>query len=88
MRKTYTRPVLNIEHFTMTQSIAANCNMPGYNKSWGIPTHDDKYTCAWDDGDDIYWAIDHICETVVADDFELEVGCYNNPNGGVTVFGS
>lgn len=89
MKKTYIKPQLRVECFSLNQSIAAHCGYKDENYL-GHPTHADKYSCGWDDGfGNVYW-LDSVskCGTKVGDDFVHEEYCYNNPTGLVTIFAS
>lgn len=94
MKKVYTKPVLMMEDFTLSQSIAHNCG-DNIKDSWHQATLKYKVTCGWDtlidaDGNgttDILFISDQICNTVVGPDEFVGV-CYNNPGGGFNVFNS
>jgi len=47
MKKEYTKPVIILENFSMTQSIAHNC---GDNLIFDYATLKYKGSCGWDDG--------------------------------------
>jgi len=83
MKSIYTKPVLVMESFVMSQSIAHNC---GDNLDFGQALLKSKTTCAWDTGlGDIVFVNETVCQKVT----ENVVGaCYNNPEGGFNVFNS
>lgn len=89
MKKKYTTPVLMMESFTLSQSIAHNC---GQNLVFDNATLKYKSTCGWDvDGDktstgDIVFMDDNIC-TYLTESVDGLV-CYNNPEGGYNIFNS
>lgn len=97
MKKIYTKPVLNMEDFTLSQSIAHNC---GKLLDFNQATLKYKSTCGWDlmeDGtvtqqpsapdSDVLWMSSSICGRVTTDD-NYGIVCYNNPGGGYNVFNS
>lgn len=89
MKKTYVKPSINMEYFTLSQSIAAGCgSVPGGNTT-GKPNHGDKTTCGWDMGNMVIWTEDNGgCDFEWGADDPWETVCYNNPNGGNSVFNS
>lgn len=88
MKKTYQKPKISIERFVLSQTIAQSCGYVSGNSS-GKPTHANKNTCGWDDGyGDVYWLSADTCTEIVSEDFTNGEYCYNNPNGGVSIFAS
>lgn len=89
MKARYEKPLVKIERFAITQSIAAHC---GYSsdKYSGHPTHADKNACGWDDGyGEVYWTSTNTgCNGSYSEDSVIGEVCYNNPNGGVQIFAS
>ena len=89
MKKTYTKPALRLEYFTLTQSIARSC---GWNDEGfiGFPTHGDETTCGWNDGfGQVYWVAPSACgEVSYPPDFDFAEVCYNSPNGQPQIFAS
>ena len=95
MKKEYKKPQITIESFALTQSIAKNCGTPvsGYDNY--RPTLQDVDVCGFysdesDFGDEAvtYWISQGICTEIVDLDYDLGIGCYNGPTGGVGIFGS
>ena len=87
--KAYVKPQLQVEYFTLSQSIASGCNVPGGGTTLGRPNHWDKETCGWALGNWVIWHDVKICVNEQARLDENIVGlCYNNPNGGCTIFSS
>ena len=83
MKKTYKKPMMIVEWFTLSQTIAAGCgeNLEGM----GEPLHARKAECAWDfNGFHMFQKAD-ICEN--ASEY-WEIVCYNAPEGGLNVFHS
>lgn len=77
-----------IEKFALAQTIAQSCGYVSGGSS-GSPAHADKNTCGWNDGyGDVYWLDASVCKDVVGEDFSNGEVCYNNPNGGVSIFAS
>lgn len=88
MKKAYQKPQISVEKFTLSQTIAQSCGYVSGGSS-GYPAHADKNTCGWNDGyEDVYWLESSICKDVVGEDFSNGEVCYNNPNGGVSIFAS
>lgn len=88
MKKAYQKPKISVEKFTLSQTIAQSCGYVSGSSS-GFPTHADKNTCGWDDGyGDVYWLSEPACKDVVGEEFVTGEVCYNNPNGGITIFAS
>lgn len=88
MKKAYQKPKISVEKFTLSQTIAQSCGYVSGGSS-GFPAHADKNTCGWNDGyGDIYWLDKPPCEIEVDENFDKGEMCYNNPNGGVTIFAS
>lgn len=90
MKMKYVKPTIVIESFTMTQSIASNCT-PGRHEDWGHSNHWSKTTCGWvlPDGFTVAW-IDQAnnCNDFYGPEDEVNGVCYNNPEGGISIFGS
>lgn len=90
MKQLYTKPVLMMEHFTLTQTVASGCGaVPGGNTT-GRPAHWSKSTCGWEVGSDIIWVegANSNCNFDWGVDDEIEGICYNNPGGGNSIFTS
>lgn len=88
MKKTYQKPEISVERFTLSQTIAQSCGYVSGGSS-GHPTHADKTACGWDDGyGDKYWLSQGVCDIEVEEDVSVGDYCYNNPNGGITIFAS
>ena len=87
--KAYVKPQLQVEYFTLSQNIASGCNVPGGGTTLGKPNHWTKETCGWDLGNWVSWSDRAKCWNESAGPEENIVGlCYNNPNGGCTIFNS
>lgn len=87
MKEKYSKPCLNIELFTLSQTIATHC---GYNKNtyYGHPNFSSISSCGWvDPVGMIYWS-NAKCNVAVDDDFETSEGCYNAPSGSHQIFAS
>lgn len=88
MKKAYQKPRISVEKFTLSQTVAQSCGYVSGGSS-GFPAHADKHTCGWNDGyGDVYWLESPACGEVVGEDFSNGEYCYNNPNGGVSIFAS
>lgn len=87
MKEKYTKPVLRMEMFTLTQNIAQTCGS-FEGSTVGRPTSGDSNSCGWDMGNAIVWVEAPACTMPWPADGEFAGVCLHNPNGGVTVFGS
>ncbi len=88
MKLKYEKPAFYVENFSLTQAYALGCGWDG--DDYGPrPTHADKTVCGWDDGyGGIVWAAKPQCENIIPENVDVGGFCYNNPNGGITVFAS
>lgn len=88
MKKTYTKPALRLEYFTLTQSIARSCGWRDEDYI-GFPTHGDESKCGWNDGfGEVYWVETTTCGGKYSPDLDFAEVCYNNPNGQPQIFAS
>lgn len=89
MKKVYTKPVLMMEDFNLSQSIAHNC---GDNLDWDHANLKYKGSCGWDvdqdnnTGHDVYFMDGQSVCTIPT--LDAEGVCYNNPGGGFNIFNS
>ena len=83
MKKPYKKPVLCIERFTLTQTIAHNC---GSNLDFGMGTMKDKTSCGWEIVPGTVIFLDWPICTIPTEEFDGI--CYNAPEGGYNVFNS
>ena len=91
MKKAYIKPVVYMEKFDLSQSIAAGCGAVAGGSSLGKPAHWSKETCGWNLGNMILWAESTgNCTDIIEIDEPVEnIGiCYNNPSGGSSIFSS
>lgn len=88
MKRNYQKPEIRLESFALTQSIAMSCGYDPNNTDLGFPTHADKSSCGWNDGLDVIWTQTPPCDYVYQDNANVGGVCYNEPNGGVTIFAS
>ncbi|MBQ5951132.1 MAG: hypothetical protein IJL66_03155 [Lachnospiraceae bacterium] len=98
MKEQYVRPVVYVESFTLTQTIAKDCG-DMHQGTLGESNHYDEYSCVWNVGGVILFYSDH-CEDYDSmgleegeefgpdDDFEIGGRCFNNPTGGQQIFSS
>lgn len=83
----YKKPEAHIEMFTLNQSIAS-CGTYG-SSELGKPSYGDSSSCGWDLGNVVVWSdYPNVCTQWWPSDLAYEGVCYNNPNGGVSAFGS
>ena len=96
MKEKYVSPALFFESFALSQTIARNCG-DNHQGTLGESTHYNENTCTWSFGDDmnIFWShCDMSMEEWGTQDDEgnweidIEGLCYNNPDGGQTIFAS
>ena len=94
MKKVYTKPVLVMDDFTLSQSIAHNC---GHMLDHKQATLKYKDSCGWDlgidleykaGGTDILWVSAPACSIPTSANAEGAGVCYNNPEGGFNIFNS
>ena len=83
MKKAYQKPMLIVERFTLSQTIAHNC---GKNLDFSMATHATIETCGWDIGGFEIFMDGTICDNVLGD-FD-GIACYNAPANGYNVFNS
>ena len=85
MKAKYTKPVLMMESFTLSQTIAHNC---GEGLDWSQATTKYKSTCGWATGfpgDTYFIDGNNVCNV---DGSQLTTICYNNPDGDLAIFNS
>lgn len=89
MKKKYEKPMIAISLFELQQNIAAGCGTNSGNE-WGTPNHGSKTTCGWDIGDNqIIWIPNvQFCNEEISPDENFDGVCYNNFDGGFTIFAS
>lgn len=88
MKKAYTKPQLFVEDFALTQTVAVNCGTWG-NTPLGKPNHKDKTTCGWYfDEYTTLWISEPTCNIPWGENDDFQGICYNNPDGGVSIFAS
>lgn len=83
MKKAYKKPVLLVECFTLSQTIAHNC---GENLDFSMGTLKDKNSCGWRvAGGKVLFIDPTICSLPMENFFGV---CYHAPEGGYNVFQS
>lgn len=89
MKKTYKKPRIKMEYFTLNQSIATSCGYKDEDYT-GRPTHAEKGSCGWDDGfGEVYWTSTEAgCSGEYSEDLVIGEICYNTPNGQPMIFAS
>lgn len=90
MKAKYVKPQLQVEYFSLTQSVATAC---GWNAQveteLGKPMHGDPYTCAWVDPFGEYFFLEKpVCVEECEDENAGGAFCYNAPSGEVQIFAS
>lgn len=87
-KKPYVKPMLHYETFLLTQSIAAGCGA-AHDSNLGGPNHGSKTTCGWNVGGVALWTESNSgCNTPLDENADGGGICYNNPNGGASIFSS
>ena len=86
MKKAYNKPLLIVERFALSQTIASGC---GNMSQYGYPTLARKWECGWNLND----AVVIFLEGVTGCDLQLEYDawegiCYSAAAGGMNVFRS
>lgn len=79
MKKTYMKPALYVENFELSQSIAAGCT--AQKSGLGKASFYNPETCGWDFNGQTYFA--YGTNPDCKDAGEIEVVCYNAPNGNI-----
>ena len=82
MKANYTKPLMAIEMFSVTQSTARDCadNIPKDQLTWN-----DIVTCAWDLGGTTVFVENSTCDL---DGEQMGFACYNNPSEENFIFRS
>ena len=83
MKANYTKPLLAVEMFSVTQSAARDCadSIPKEQLNFGDPSQ-----CVWDlGGGTTVFVTGSNCKI---DGASMGVGCYNNPSEGNYIFRS
>lgn len=89
MKERYVKPDLRVEYFTLSQSIADSCGAGNLGNDFGRPAHHAKEVCGWDIGVGVIWAQEMSgCNQWLPIDGDFAGICYNNPDGGFSIFGS
>lgn len=88
MRRVYKKPMARVEYFALSQTIANYCGANSVDL--GFAALEEKPKCGWQIDDDIYWtdALGSNCTEIVPDNVDIGGICYQNPEGGVSVFNS
>jgi len=100
MKERYVKPQLLFESFSLSQTIAKDCG-DTHSGTLGESNHYDAETCEWDAGDYTIF-FDHCGDEQVPpiegsgmteEEYEAMIAdivglCYNNPDGGQTIFSS
>ena len=90
MKEKYVKPVIMIERFSLTQSIAVACGSSVVNPL-AKHNHSDAFSCAWimPEGS-VFTNADHGCVDIEPDPDNVDFWnyCYNNPTADMLMFGS
>ena len=85
MKKQYSKPGIIIEDFAIAQNIASNCGNAGGHRH----THAYQDVCTWMVEDvAVFTDSNFNCEIPIMPGERFEDICYNNPDGGISIFGS
>lgn len=93
MKERYVKPDLRVEYFTLSQSVATGgCTPSSWGPDLGRPTQAERGSCGWNFGLGdlglIAWVANSACTDIYDQNAEINGVCYNNPNGGFSIFGS
>ena len=91
MKKKYSKPGIIIEDFKLVESIASYCEgvkPGGTGSTQGKGNYADKSSCGWDFGNMTIWISGVEGCKIEQPDIPYNGMCYNNPNGGNSIFGS
>lgn len=78
-----------MESFVLSQSIASSCGAPAGGNTLGKPSQWDQSNCGWDMGNLVVWTEDNNgCNVAYPENGEFNGYCFNNPEGGTSIFGS
>ena len=78
MKKTYMKPSLYVESFSLTQSIAKGCTAQKFGV--GTPSQGNEIECGWDFDGQTYFTFGVNKDCTAG---EIELVCYNAPNGSI-----
>ena len=89
MKSKYMKPVLRIETFSLTQSVAQSCGWD-LGASYGRPLLNHPHGCAWEDesGDAIFVDANSACAMVWDIDSDVNGACFNAPTNPNQLFNS
>ena len=78
MKKTYMKPDIYVESFSLTQSIAKGCTAEVHDL--GKPSQGNPEVCGWDFDGQTYFTYGVLPDCTAG---EIELVCYNAPNGNI-----
>ena len=86
MKKTYKKPMMIVEWFALSQTIATGC---GDLSNYGSPTLTRMANCAWDFNGSFLLFLEgnNNCEYQIVDG-TIDVLCYNGPSPSMSLFHS
>ena len=93
MKAKYTKPVLHMETFSLSQSVATNCGA-AHSSTLGGPTWGDATNCVWKLSEyETYFLMGSSCTIEFTSEEANTPGifenmCYNNPTPGQSIFSS
>lgn len=89
MKKEYSKPGIIIEDFNIIQNVSLGSCGITHETQFGSPTHWNNKECGWQDNlGSVYWVSKPACETTIPENTPIDGVCYNNPGGGMNIFGS
>lgn len=88
MKRTYVKPAVYVESFTLTQNIALSCaGVDSNGNDFGTKNFNGPSVCEWRlygfEEEPLFGSGNGECSITEIDGF-----CYNNPEGGIVLFGS
>lgn len=90
MKKKYVAPTVCVEYFELAEHIASCGTTVADGNSFGKPTHQDGNSCVFvSNGGVVTMFLDGNKDcTMKTDPDNMIVGCYNTPDGTVSMFAS
>lgn len=85
MKKAYNKPLLIVERFALSQTIASGC---ADMREYGYPTLARKWECGWDFNGAVVIFLEGVTGCVEQIKDGVYGFCYNGPVGGMSIFHS
>lgn len=86
MKQKYIKPIISIEKFNLSQTVALGCG--GY-VDYERVNFNSREKCGYDiGGGTIFFVEEPACTDMSIGEGDTGIACYNNPDGGWTIFRS